>query len=41
MAAPAALILLIAVVSYAAVYLLVFFAVWALIMSAVYLLVSR
>ena len=33
MAAPSALILLIAVVSYAAVYLLVFFAVWALLIN--------
>jgi len=41
LAAPAALIWLTAVLSYAAVYLLVFFAVWALIMSAVYLLVGR
>ena len=41
LAALAALIWLTAVLSYAAVYSLVFFAVWALIMSAVYLLVSR
>ena len=33
LAAPAALILLIAVVSYAAVYLLVFFAVWAVLIN--------
>lgn len=41
MAAPAALILLIAVVSYAAVYLLVFFAAWAVLINGLLWLLQQ